>query len=163
MKKLLITAFALLTTMIAGAQNRWFVGGTGSIGYVDYFTFNFEPNFGYEITDRWAVGGGIGMSLNSGSGTTIVLGIAEPFVRFCAWHNELVYLDVTAAGGFVFDDRLEGCAVGLSPGLRFRLNGHWDVAANLGLFGAQFYNGTGWKPAFGLSASSVGLYFTYRF
>ena len=163
MKKVILIASLVLATTFVTAQNRWFVGGTASIGYVDKFTFGIEPQVGYEITDRWAVGSSIGMTLVSGYGATAVLGSAEPFVRFCVWHNELVYIDLSAVGGFVFDDELEGCLVGLRPGLRFRLNDHWDVAANLGLFGAQFINGSGWTPAFGLSASSAALYVNYRF
>ena len=162
MKKLFFIATLLLATMSISAQNRWFVGATGAIGYVDYFTFGIEPQVGYEFTDRWAVGTGLGMSLSSGYGTTVVLGVAEPFVRFCAWHNDLIFIDISAVGSFAFDDELEVCQIGLRPGLRFRINDHWDVAANLGLFGAQ-YTPDHWSPAFGLSASSVELYFNYRF
>lgn len=162
MKKLLFIASLLLMTMSINAQNRWFVGATGSIGYVDYFTFGIEPQVGYEITDRWAVGTGIGMTITSGYGATAVLGLTEPFVRFCAWHNDLIYIDISAVGGFLFDDELELCQVGIRPGIRFRLNDHWDVAANLGLFGAQ-YTPDYWSPAFGLSATSVEMYFNYRF
>ena len=162
MKKCLFIALLVMAAMNVCAQNRWFVGATGSIGYVNSFTFGFEPQVGYEFTDRWAIGTGIGMSLSSSSGTTVVLGVAEPFVRFCAWHKDLFYIDISATGGFVFDDRLMVCQVGLRPGIRFRLNDHWDVAASLGLFGAQYVPGR-WSPAFGLSASSVGLYFNYLF
>lgn len=162
MKKLFFIATLLLATMSISAQNRWFVGATGTIGYVENFTFGIEPQVGYEFTDRWAVGTGLGMSLSSGYGTTVVLGVAEPFVRFCAWHNDLIFIDISAVGSFAFDDELEVCQIGLRPGLRFRINDHWDVAANLGLFGAQ-YTPDHWSPAFGLSASSVELYFNYRF
>ena len=49
MKKIVFFSLFLLIITIAPAQKTWFVGGTTSIGYVDNFTFSFEPQFGYEI------------------------------------------------------------------------------------------------------------------
>jgi hypothetical protein len=163
MKKSFIFVLFFFATLITSAQKTWFVGGTASIGYLNNFTFAFEPQFGYEFNDRFAIGSGVGLSLADDGYGTYVAGIAEPFVRFCAWHNEKIFIDLKATAGFGFTDELILCQVGIRPSLRFRINEHWDMSANLGLFGAQYTYSVGWRPAFGISASSAGLWVAYRF
>lgn len=138
MKKLFITLALIVASVGAFAQNAWFVGGTGQISYTEQFNFSLEPQFGYEITDRWAVGTGIGMVVSAEGGYGTVLGVVEPYARFTAWHNELVYVDLKAITAFAFDDYLEMAQLGIRPSLRFRINEHWDVSADLGLFGAAY-------------------------
>ena len=167
MKKIVFFFFFLLIITVAPAQKTWFVGGTTSIGYVDNFTFSFEPQFGYEITDRWAIGTGVGLTLVSDNynyyTTTTVVGIAEPFVRLCACHNERLFFDLKATAGLGFTDELILCQIGIRPSLRFRINEHFDISADLGLFGAQYTYSIGWQPAFGITATSAGVWFAYRF
>lgn len=168
MKRLLTFALALMLSIAAFAQNdvtkkSWFVGGTGSIGYVNNFTFTLEPQIGYEINERLAIGTGVGLVLTSDDNYTVILGVAEPYVRFCAWHNERFFFDLKATAGFAFDEVLELCQIGIRPSLRFRLNEHWDMAADLGLLGAQYTFTDGWRPAFGIEAISAALWFAYRF
>ncbi len=163
MKKTFLLFFFVLAMLTSFAQRTFFVGGTAEISYAGQFNLGLEPQVGYEITDRWAVGTGIGLTLASSGGYTAVLGVAEPFIRFCAWHNDRFFVDLKAIGGFIFDDELEICQVGLRPSLRFRINDHWDMSADIGLLGAQYVNYVGWTPAFGLSSASAGLWFAYRF
>ncbi|MBP5413236.1 MAG: hypothetical protein J6Y47_08290 [Bacteroidales bacterium] len=163
MKKFFILVSLLLVVHLSTAQKTWFVGGTTSIGYVDNFTFTFEPQFGYEFTDWFALGAGIGFGLTSNYNYTVILGVAEPFVRFCPWHNDRVFIDLKITGGFGFDRYLEFCQVGVGPCLRFRINEHWDMSADIGLLGAQYTSTGGWRPAFGISATSAGLWVAYRF
>lgn len=165
MKKLIL----LLTTMVAfattgKAQERgtFFVGGTAGIGYSDYFEFNLEPVFGYEIKDWVAVGTGIGMTVAAADVASTVIGIAEPFVRFTPWHNDLVYIDLKTTASLGFTNELLLAQIGVRPGIRFRVTPHCDVAADLGLFGAQ-YNYGDWRPVFGINGTSVGLWVAYRF
>ena len=161
MKKTILFVSLLVSTFAVSAQKTWFVGGSAGISYVNYFSFYFEPQFGYEITDRWAIGTGIGLSLADDGYTTIV-GVVEPFVRFCAWHNERFFIDLKAGAGLGFVDELLLCQVGLQSSLRFRINDHWDFSADLGLLGAKYTYSDGWRPAFGIS-SSAGLWIAYRF
>ena len=37
------------------------------------------------------------------------------------------------------------------------------MAADIGLFGAQYTYDGGWTPAIGITATSAGLWFAYRF
>ena len=144
-------------------QNAFFLGGTGTIGYNDALNFALEPEVGYEFTDRWAIGTGIGVSVAYGGGVAVVAGIVEPFVRLCAWHNDLVFIDFKATAGIGFTDVLQLCQVGVRPSLRFRISEHCDIAADIGLFGAQYTILAGWKPALGVTPSSAGIWVAYRF
>ena len=161
-KKSFIFVLFFFATLITSAQKTWFVGGTASIAYSDYFSFSFEPQFGYEFTDYFAIGAGVGLSLADDRYHTYVAGVAEPFIRFCVWHNEIIFLDLKATSGFGFTDELILCKVGIRPGLRFRINNHWDITADLGLFGANYSYSDGWRPAFGITGSA-GFWFAYRF
>ena len=165
MKKIfvLLAAVASLSLSVK-AQNRgsFFVGGTAGIGYSDCFEFALEPIIGYEIKDWMAVGTGLGMSVAAGGGASVVLGVAEPFIRFTPWHNDLVYLDLKTTAGFAFDNQLIFTQIGVRPGIRFRVTPHCDIAADLGLFGAQCTLGD-WSPAIGLDGTSVSLWVAYRF
>lgn len=109
MKKIILFFALLLTVYVSSAQKTWFVGGTAGIGYVNEFTFSIEPQFGYEFTERWAIGSGVGLVLNSSMGETFVFGVAEPYVRFCAWHNDRIFIDFKATAGLAFDNELEHC------------------------------------------------------
>lgn len=162
MKKIVLVISMLLMTLACSAQKNWFVGGTAGIGYNEYFYFAIEPQFGYEFTSRWAIGSGVGMVLASNNGNTGVMGVAEPFVRFNAWNNEKVFVDLKATAGVGFTDELISFQVGIVPSLRFRINEHWDMAADLGLFGAK-YNRESWSPAFGINSINVGMWVAYRF
>ncbi len=109
MKKIILFFALLLTVYVSSAQKTWFVGGTAGIGHVNEFTFSIEPQFGYEFTERWAIGSGVGLVLNSSMGETFVFGVAEPYVRFCAWHNDRIFIDFKATAGLAFDNELEHC------------------------------------------------------
>lgn len=165
MKKFLVLITALLSvTFAANAQERgaFFVGGTAGIGYSDYFEFAVEPVFGYEIRDWVAVGAGLGMTVAANDMASAVAGVAEPFVRFTPWHNDLVYIDLKAAAALGFNSELLTTQIGVRPSIRFRVAPNCDVAADLGLFGAQCNYGD-WRPAIGISGTAVGLWAVYRF
>jgi hypothetical protein len=83
MKKVFVFVLMSFATFIATAQGNLFVGGTGSVSYVDNFTFVLEPQVGYEITDRWAIGSGLGVLVLSDKDYAMVGGIADPFIRVC--------------------------------------------------------------------------------
>lgn len=143
-------------------ESAFFIGGTGTIGYEGAFNFAFEPEIGYEFSDRFAIGAGLGVLVAAGGGSTIAMGVAEPFLRLCAWHNDLVYIDFKATAGLGFTNVLQLCQVGIRPSLRFRLSEHCDLAADIGLFGAQYTIANGWQPAFGISPTSAGIWVVYR-
>jgi len=140
-----------------------FIGGTCAIGYDVRFQFAFEPIIGYEFSDRFAMGAGFGVIVAADYSATAAMGIAEPFLRFCAWHNDLVFIDFKATAAFGFTRELDLCQVGVRPSLRFRIHEHCDIAADIGLFGAQYTIADGWRPAIGITATSAGIWVAYRF
>lgn len=144
-------------------KGHFFLGGTAEIGYTGAFQFALEPVFGYEFNDRIAIGTGIGPIVVAGKGTSAVMGIVEPFIRLCAWHNDIVFIDFKATAGIGFTDIMQMCQVGVRPSLRVRITEHFEMSADIGLFGAQYTYGAGWVPAIGVGATSAGLWFTYRF
>ena len=90
MKKLM-TILALVCSMNVSAQ--WFVSGTAGFGYLsDCFQMYLRPSVGYEFTDRWAAGIGLGMGVQ----TPEVYGIFDPFVRFNCWNNKKLFIDIKA-------------------------------------------------------------------
>ena len=140
-----------------------FIGGTAEIGYAGNFTFAVEPIIGYEFNDRVAIGTGIGPIVTAGGGVTVAMGVVEPFIRLCAWHNDVVFIDFKATAGVGFTNIMQLCQVGVRPSLRVRLTEHCEMAADIGLFGVQYTYAGGWTPAIGVGATSAGLWFTYRF
>lgn len=162
MKKIILVILLTCATFNVFAQKTWFVGGTGLIGYSnDTFLLGIEPEAGYEFTDWFAVGAGVGGSFSYSDGDYAILGIAETFARFTPWHNDIVYIDLKATGNLGFDSYIQLAQIGIRPGVRFRINDHWEVSADLGLFGASY---TGyWTPSFGITGGAAGIWCAYRF
>ena len=145
------------------SKGTFFVGGTGVLGYSNAINFAVEPLVGYEFSDRWAAGLGIGIVMVANVDYLTVMGVVEPFARFCAWHNDVIYLDVKAVSGIGFDNVLELFQLGARPSLRFRINENFDLAADISLFGLQYRSDTGWTPMLGIDGASAGLWVAYRF
>lgn len=159
MKKFFLT-FAALCAMSAQAQ--LFVGGTGRFGYADNtFVLSALPEAGYEFNEYWAVGGSLGFSMAAHDGV-YTYGVVEPFVRFTPWHNERIALDIKGGAEFTFSDYLAGCELGFRPSMRFFVNDHFDVFADLGLIGVS-YDGEDWSPAFLVTGCNVHLGVSYKF
>ena len=161
MKKITIIFTYLILSISTIAKGNFFIGGTGEISYIDNFVLTLEPQVGYEFNDRWAIGTGIGFGVVANS-VAKVFSVIEPYGRFNAWNNNLVYFDIKAKAGFGLNDELIACQIGLTPSLRFRINEHWDVSADIGLFGAQ-HTHEKWSPAVGISGTNTGLWIAYRF
>lgn len=160
-RKLFVLILTSFLCVSAFSQKRLFLGGTANISYQTNFQFAIEPVIGYEFTDRWAIGSGIGVALVANSGGVETMGLAEPFVRFTAWHNELFFFDLKATAGFGFKKELLLAQIGIRPSFRFRINEHWDMSADVGLFGVTYDDK--WRPAFGVGSTSACLWFAYRF
>ena len=164
MKKILLFVLLLSASIASNAQSGWFLGGSAGIGYRDYFTISGEVKIGYEFTDWFALGTGLGAVFFWGRDNFFaVTGIAEPFARFCVWHNESVFFDVHVLGGIEFTDELQFCQVGLRPSIRFRVSDNIDMAADLVVLGAQYIPEQGWRPSLSLSSLNGGLRMCYHF
>jgi hypothetical protein len=164
MKKSLLIALLLCATFMSKAQNGWFFGGSAGLGYRGYFIASGEAWVGYEFNDRIALGSGLGAVICAGRDNYFAItGIAEPFVRACVWHNESIFVDLYALGGFEFTDELKLCQVGLRPSLRFRVSENVDMAVDLIVLGAQYSPEYGWSPSFSFSSLNGGFRLAYHF
>ena len=161
MKKI-VMMLLVLASMSVKVNAQWFVGGTGGIGYFgDHFGFEVAPMGGYEFNDRWAVGLGVGFGAaftdDGGNG----YGILNPYGRFNCWNNGKLFVDVKGE----IDMRLKrnvSAYVGFSPSLRYAINEHWQLSADVGRVGANIYNG-GADPYFGVTGRDVNLNLIYKF
>ena len=152
-----MTILALVCSMNVSAQ--WFVSGTAGFGYLsDCFQMYLRPSVGYEFTDRWAAGIGLGMGVQ----TPEVYGIFDPFVRFNCWNNKKLFIDVKAEAKVFVGSEWNAANIGFVPSLRYAVNNHWQVAGDFGLFGAQDNDGD-WSPAFGFTATSAEFSVIYKF
>jgi hypothetical protein len=164
MKKIFIFALLLSASLASNAQGSWFFGGSAGLGFRGYFIVSGEAWVGYEFNDRIALGSGLGAVICAGRDDYFaVTGIAEPFVRACVWHNETIYVDLYALGGFEFTDELKLCQVGVRPSLRFRISENVEMAADLVVLGAQYSPELGWRPSFGFSSLNGGVRLAYHF
>lgn len=164
MKKIFLFVLLFSASIASNAQSGWFVGGSAGIGFRNYFTFSGEVRIGYEFTQWFALGTGVGAVVLVGRDDLFsVTGIAEPFARFCVWHNESIFLDLHVLGGIEFTKELQYCQVGVRPSIRFRVSENIDMAADLVVLGAQYTPEQGWSPSLSLSAMSGGLRLCYHF
>ena len=164
MKKILLFVLLLSASIASKAQSGWFVGGSAGIGFRNYFALSGEVRVGYEFTDWFALGSGLGAVVIWGRDNFFeVTGIAEPFARFCVWHNESIYLDLHVLGGIEFTDELQFCQVGVRPSIRFRVSENVDMAADLIVLGAQYIPNQGWSPSLSFSTMSGGIRLCYHF
>jgi len=164
MKKILLFVLLFSATIASNAQSGWFVGGSAGIGIRNYFTVSGEVKVGYEFTDWFALGSGLGAVVFVGRDNFFtVTGIAEPFARFCVWHNDNIYIDLHVLGGIEFTDELQFCQVGVRPSLRFRVSENIDMSADFVVLGAQYIPESGWRPSLSFSSLNGGLRLCYHF
>ena len=149
----------VLASMSVKMNAQWFVGGGSNFGYIkDNFQFTLHPQAGYEFNDRWAVGLGLGFTVVSSD----IFGYIEPYVRFNCWNNDKVFVDVKGRTEFLFNEELVGGQMGVSPSLRYKINDHWQVYGDVGLFGAEYVGGE-WCPALGVGSIGITTGVIYRF
>jgi len=164
MRKLLILLLMALGIQFSMMAEKHFdLGFTTSISYADYFSLALEPTIGYEFSDIFAMGTGIGMGYNSNADASFWL--MEPFLRFTPCHSDFFFFDLKAdaAWGWAFgeEDNFLLFRCGLIPSLRFRVSDHWDISADIGMFGVQENWNRSWVPQVGIG--SLGVWATYRF
>jgi len=158
MKKIVMMMLVLASISVK-VNAQWYVSGTAALGYFnDRFQMDLRPSAGYEFTDRWAAGFGIGMGVQSRD----VFGTFVPFVRFNCWNNEKFYIDVKAEAKVWVGAGWNAANIGFVPSVRYAFNDNWQVAGDFGLFGLQDVNGD-WSPALGFTATGAEISVIYKF
>lgn len=158
MKKILLVIL-FFVGFCANASAQFFISGTASVVYrKSDFGMTLLPGAGYEFNDRWAVGAGLGLTYFDEDAR----GLTNPYVRFNCWNNEKIFLDLKATTEISFGKGDADAFIGLRPSLRYAVNDHLHLAADLGLFGVDVDNDPA-TPAFGLGISGIDLTLIYRF
>lgn len=181
MKKILAIMFVLCAVNAQAQIENLYVGGNAKLGYAeDTFQFGLLPEVGYEINERWAVGTNVGFTTNAHKGgDTITMGAVGPYARFTAWQCERVAIDVKGGVDLRFGKNVFATEIGFRPSVRFFVNDHYEIAADLGLVGLTYssssytmldgngeahkYTQSSCSPAILLNAISCGVTMAYRF
>lgn len=162
--KRLVLVLLVLAGFCVNANAQFFVSGTLGFNYRnDVFSMKVLPGVGYELNDRWAVAAEGGFSLYDGDFT----GLLNPYVRFNFWTNDKLFLDAKAKSEIRFGDGFVNTFVGLAPSIRYAVNDHWQLSADMGALGVDIskykHLDASIDPAIGLFINGVDLTVIYKF
>ncbi len=124
MKKFVILLFVAMAALSAKAQV--YVGGTVSLWHnddVDATTFTLNPEVGYNLNEKWAVGGILTFSHSKlDEGKYNAFGLA-PYARYSYYENKVVRLFIDGGLGFSTQkvkgaDAVNGFEIGFQTGHR---------------------------------------------
>ena len=141
MKKIVILLFVAMVALSAKAQV--YVGGTVSLWHnddVDATTFTLNPEVGYNLNEKWAVGGILTFSHSKlDEGKYNAFGLA-PYARYSYYENKVVRLFIDGGLGFSTQkvkgaDAVNGFEIGFKPGIAIKLNDKFSVLAKCGFLG----------------------------
>lgn len=152
----------LLCATNASAQRRY-AGGSFTAFYSTHFDYSTHLHCGYEVNERWAAGGTLGVDLSTYSRYTTTSGIIGGYVRYTPWHNDILWLDIKCKAEMSLRKGGIGSAdLGFTGGLRFRLSPHWDVYTDIACLGARYVYDY-WSPLIGITGSGCSVGALYRF
>ena len=192
MKKVLLMAAFAVATLTANAQ--FYVGGSVSFNSekagkdADAVTsFKLAPEFGYALSENFAVGAEI--SFSSSNGEDNAFGIKDPmtgelakvkgdksystfrvapYARYTFYKTGIASFFVDGGVGFNFfnEDRGMVIGIGVRPGVKIAASEKVDLVAKLGYLGYQFANekaGEGSKFGLGIDNTNISFGVFYNF
>lgn len=144
MKKFLLVIAVMLGFVSAHAQEMY-LGGAVSLWRDtddDRTSFSIAPDFGYNLSEKWAVGGELLLDFQ-GEGNTYAKKTSfaiAPYARYSCYENKIVRLFIDMGLGFSttkvkHGDRENGFEIGLKPGLAIKLNDHFSLITKVGFAG----------------------------
>ncbi|RGV38627.1 outer membrane beta-barrel protein [Bacteroides clarus] len=170
MKKFVILLFVAMAALSAKAQV--YVGGTVSLWHnddVDATTFTLDPEVGYNLNEKWAVGGILTFSHSKlDEGKYNAFGLA-PYARYSYYENKVVRLFIDGGLGFSTQkvkgaDAVNGFEIGFKPGIAIKLNDKFSVLAKCGFLGYRDdYMNAGSGYGFNLKSEDLSFGFHYEF
>lgn len=121
MKKIVFFLFA--TMLVASVKAQVYVGGTVGLWHnddLDATFFKLEPEVGYNLSEKWAVGGVLAFAHGKTDGSKYNAFALAPYARYSYYENKVVRLFVD--GGFGFStqkvkgaDSVNGFEIGFKP------------------------------------------------
>ena len=170
MKKIVILLFVAMVALSAKAQV--YVGGTVSLWHnddVDATTFTLNPEVGYNLNEKWAVGGILTFSHSKlDEGKYNAFGLA-PYARYSYYENKVVRLFIDGGLGFSTQkvkgaDAGNGFEIGFKPGIAIKLNDKFSVLAKCGFLGYRDdYMNAGSGYGFNFTSEDLSFGFHYEF
>lgn len=122
MKKIVFFLFA--TMLVASVKAQVYVGGTVGLWHnddLDATFFKLEPEVGYNLSEKWAVGGVLAFAHGKADEGKYNAFALAPYARYSYYENKVVRLFVD--GGFGFStqkvkgaDSVNGFEIGFKPG-----------------------------------------------
>lgn len=180
MKKILMLVVVLMAALSSYAQEMYLGGGISLWRDcdADINTFSISPDFGYNLNERWAIGGELSYSHK---GTTSYddehakisshlnsFAIA-PYARYSFYENKIVRLFIDMGLGFSTSkaehgDAVNGFEIGLKPGLAVKLNHSFSFITKVGFAGYRddYFKGS---DGFGvtLEGENISIGIDYEF
>ena len=177
MKKVLMTLFVMFAVVTAYAQEMYIGGGISLWRNTDdeLSSFSISPDFGYELNERWAVGGQLILDFNSemellktkDKYTSFAI---APYARFSYYENKIVRLFLDMGFGISatkpkHGETVTGFEVGVKPGLSIKLNDNFSFITKVGFAGFRDDYLYGRKDGFGISVDgediSIGIEYAF--
>lgn len=136
MKKILMIVVVMMAALSSYAQEMYLGGGISLWRDcdADVTSFSISPDFGYNLNERWAVGGEV---VFSHEGTHYDVGDEKvsshinsfaiaPYARYSFYENKIVRLFIDMGMGFSTSkpkhgDSVNGFEIGLKPGLAIKM------------------------------------------
>lgn len=150
MKKILMIVVVMMAALSSYAQEMYLGGGISLWRDcdADVTSFSISPDFGYNLNERWAVGGEV---VFSHEGTHYDVGDEKvsshinsfaiaPYARYSFYENKIVRLFIDMGMGFSSSkpkhgDSVNGFEIGLKPGLAIKLNDSFSFITKVGFVG----------------------------
>lgn len=142
MKKFLLLLAVAMISIAANAQV--YVGGEVGLwrnSDANRTTFGIQPEVGYNLSDKWALGISVGFQHLYQDGTSYNGMSVDPYARwsFVKFGPVSLFLDmgfgVASYKSNDWDDSRTGWRIGVQPGVRVSLAKHIDFVAHAGFFG----------------------------
>ena len=168
MKKIVFFLFA--TMLVASVKAQVYVGGTVGLWHnddLDATFFKLEPEVGYNLSEKWAVGGVLAFAHGKTDGSKYNAFALAPYARYSYYENKIVRLFVD--GGFGFStqkvkgaDSVNGFEIGFKPGIAIKLNSKFSAVAKCGFLGYRDDYMTG-DNGYGFAFTSEDLSFGFHY
>lgn len=155
MRKLFLVIAVVMAAVCAQAQ-QMYLGGSISLWRntdIDRTSFSIAPDFGYNLNERWAVGGELALAFNgkgdNGTQRSTAFAIA-PYARYSYYENKVIRLFLDMGLGFStfkekHHDSVNGFEIGLKPGLAIKLTEQLSLITKVGFAGYRddYYKNSG--------------------
>ncbi|WP_300726826.1 outer membrane beta-barrel protein [uncultured Bacteroides sp.] len=144
MKKILMLVVVVMAAISSVNAQKMYLGGGISLWRdddADNTSFSISPEIGYNLSDKWAVGGQlIYAHAHQDEGLKVNSFAIAPYARFTYYQNKVVDLFLDMGLGISstkvkHQDSETGFEIGIKPGIAINLNNQFSIVAKVGFAG----------------------------